>query len=772
MAHRKVDTAASCAKTWAQCEPALDEVDAVVCGRRNAVAANNIKSKMKWYEVVYTACTGDPAVAERLYTQLEMWIEKQLKTHVTDVIVLMINQGKTDRLFHTVTKAFADFKVSMKFGKLVFHYISCCLLRRAGHLTIEAAYYKSFHRAVYEKVKVLLADAIVVQVNAHRDGNVVDMAALKATVGIFIDLGTSVTDNAEEKTKVYQRDYESHYIKALRTAYDSRSQAAMLDPHHYLLWCETKFDIEAALAVELLRADSHGKVRGVCEDTLIKPHMRAIIDHADCGCAGLLESGKVADVARMYRLMKNIPHNEAVTIMADAVGARVASEGEALIAGFSCVVSENTAAGDRVLVEGVLALCQKFVGMCRHNFENNDIFLKALKVSFERVLAVKISRREKKPGAKEEGDFVEKETNFSEVLSSYCDAVMKRDIKDITETDEPEHLDALIAVFAYITEKDVFQEFYQAKLARRLLTTTPYEDLEKAMLERLQRMMGKSFTNKMEGMMTDRESTGDYARKFTEDVSYPALPCEFSAAVLKAGHWPSYKADAVTLPLQLQSCIGAFERFYKSSNASRKLRWFFWFGQCETSVAFTKQTKMVKGTVHVTALLMTIDDSPNQSTKELAGQLGMDIKAVKPLIASIYLNKRFAMVNRVDAAGAPQATGKAIGDDDRFAMNKDFTGPMRKFTIPQSHSSTSQGMPTKKDDIEDRRKDSVDACIVRVMKSARTLSHNDLINGVVQQLSRVFTPQPRFIKKRVEDLILREYIKRQDDDATMFDYLA
>lgn len=45
------------------------------------------------------------------------------------------------------------------------------------------------------------------------------------------------------------------------------------------------------------------------------------------------------------------------------------------------------------------------------------------------------------------------------------------------------------------------------------------------------------------------------------------------------------------------------------------------------------------------------------------------------------------------------------------------------------------------------------ACIVRVMKDRKTMTHNDLISEVAHQLSTRFSPSLTMIKKRIEGLI-------------------
>jgi hypothetical protein len=51
--------------------------------------------------------------------------------------------------------------------------------------------------------------------------------------------------------------------------------------------------------------------------------------------------------------------------------------------------------------------------------------------------------------------------------------------------------------------------------------------------------------------------------------------------------------------------------------------------------------------------------------------------------------------------------------------------------------------------VEEDRRHLVEATIVRIMKSRRTLPHNDLIAEVTKQLANRFSAQPAFIKRRV-----------------------
>lgn len=76
------------------------------------------------------------------------------------------------------------------------------------------------------------------------------------------------------------------------------------------------------------------------------------------------------------------------------------------------------------------------------------------------------------------------------------------------------------------------------------------------------------------------------------------------------------------------------------------------------------------------------------------------------------------------------------------------------------------------DDVQKDRRHAIDAAIVRIMKSRKVLQHQTLVLEVMQQLSRMFKADNKTIKKRLEDLINREYIERDKDNAQLFKYMA
>jgi len=64
----------------------------------------------------------------------------------------------------------------------------------------------------------------------------------------------------------------------------------------------------------------------------------------------------------------------------------------------------------------------------------------------------------------------------------------------------------------------------------------------------------------------------------------------------------------------------------------------------------------------------------------------------------------------------------------------------------------------------------IDAAIVRIMKTRKSLSHKLLIQELINMLK--FNIKASDLKKRIESLIDREYLERDKDEPTVYNYLA
>ena len=116
---------------------------------------------------------------------------------------------------------------------------------------------------------------------------------------------------------------------------------------------------------------------------------------------------------------------------------------------------------------------------------------------------------------------------------------------------------------------------------------------------------------------------------------------------------------------------------------------------------------------------------------------------------------------------------KKLEEGHQFMLNAQYKNALKKVNIPLLRAVESEDTGEEENKaIELQRRHQMDAAIVRIMKTRKTLRHNLLVAEVIQQLSARFKPKPNDIKKRIEALIEQDYMERDKDDRGVYSYLA
>lgn len=107
------------------------------------------------------------------------------------------------------------------------------------------------------------------------------------------------------------------------------------------------------------------------------------------------------------------------------------------------------------------------------------------------------------------------------------------------------------------------------------------------------------------------------------------------------------------------------------------------------------------------------------------------------------------------------SAGKSVQVSDTVALNRAFTSKRLKLKITAAVSAdTPQQHAAVIESIEEDRKLYLQAAIVRIMKARKTLTHPQLVQETIQQSKARFSPNIPMIKKCIEQLIEKEYVRR------------
>jgi cullin 1 len=311
---------------------------------------------------------------------------------------------------------------------------------------------------------------------------------------------------------------------------------------------------------------------------------------------------------------------------------------------------------------------------------------------------------------------------------------------------------------------------YRNALSRRLLNKKSVSnDSERGFISKLKSQCGGPYTAKLEGMLNDFLLADEMNKEFepsyvlwkgTQQRQLIPEGLSFDVQVLSSGHWPSQQHREALLPPELEACKMKFNEWYHTIHNHRTLKWMLNLGEGIVTAKIGDRTYDIQVTTLQTIILRIFDNTlESLSFTHIQQRAGItEVDVLKRLLHSLSCQKFKILLK--------SSSGKNVSPSDTFKVNFDFTSPLKKFRIPMAVLEDVEAVKT----VQVERGTTIDAAIVRIMKSRKVINHNVLVGELLSQLC-FFTPDPKAIKQRIESLIDREYMKRDLNDNKTYHYL-
>ncbi|KAG5628243.1 hypothetical protein H5410_013461 [Solanum commersonii] len=737
---------------------------------------------MMLYTTIYNMCTQKPPhdYSQQLYDKYREAFEE----YITTMVLPSLREKHDEFMLRELVKRWSNHKVMVRWLSRFFHYLDRYFIARRSLPGLNEVGLTCFRDQVYQELNGKVRDAVISLIDQEREGEQIDRALLKNVLDIFVEIGMGLMD-------YYENDFEAAMLKDTAAYYSRKASNWILEdscPDYMLkvsillmqplnsailtlfLLLSVLFLAEECLKREkdrvshYLHSSSETKLLEKVQHELLSVYATQLLEKEHSGCHALLRDDKVEDLSRMYRLFSKIPRG--LDPVANIFKQHVTAEGTALVKQAEDAASNKKAEKrdvvglqEQVFVRKVIELHDKYLAYVNNCFQNHTLFHKALKEAFELFCNKGVAG-----------------SSSAELLATFCDNILKKGGSEklsdeaIEETLEKEKADnrshlQVVKLLAYISDKDLFAEFYRKKLARRLLfDKSANDEHERSILTKLKQQCGGQFTSKMEGMVTDLTLARENQASFEEYLSNNPIAnpgIDLTVTVLTTGFWPSYKSFDLNLPAEMVRCVEVFKEFYQTKTKHRKLTWIYSLGTCNINGKFEPKTIELVVTTYQASALLLFNASDRLSYQEIMTQLNLSDDDVVRLLHSLSCAK-YKILNK-------EPSTKTVSPTDVFEFNSKFTDKMRRIKIPLPP------VDEKKKVIEDVDKDrryAIDASIVRIMKSRKVLGYQQLVMECVEQLGRMFKPDVKAIKKRIEDLITRDYLERDKDNPNLFKYLA
>ena len=678
---------------------------------------------------------------DRLYLNLENQLNEFLNTQSSLV------SCSSDSLLRQTSSVWKHYTTSLVMIRDILMYMDRVFVESENKLYIYDLGLNKFINVFFVKNQMgaKLGSVMLNNIAKDRSGDQIDRATMHSTVSILVELGLGTY-------KVYEEFFQEPFLKETARFYRTESDRLFNenDASVYLEKIANLLDEEDQRVDRYMDPITKSKVQYLSTQILITDRVQDMMTTDNAGILLLIKDGRNDDLRRMYNMFERVPERKALDKLMTFLSEYIRDEGLALNA------TEDTKRDPITWVSNVIDMRDKYELLIKKSFNEDKMFLTSVNEMF--------------------ASFTNKNQRLPEYVSLFMDDKLKKNQRGLSEEEIEERLVKSIAIFRYIYDKDIFERYYKKHLAKRLLFgRSASDDCERSMISKLRVECGYQFTSKLEGMFNDIRLSKDaqvvYKSHIAKGIENGAVKrADMIVNVLTMSYWPMPSVHlSCNLPSQLASLADHYKNFYFSQHTGRRLTWQPHLGTVDIRAAFKTRKHDLNMSTFAAVVLLLFSDPDGQKIltfDEIKKATEIENNELKRTLQSLACAKYKILLK--------QPKSKDIGQNDKFAFNSKFTANLTRIKIQTVSGRVEANTDVKKTmgKVDEDRKHAIDAALVRVMKSRNVLEHNLLIAEVTTLIATHFRPDLSMIKRRIESLIEREYLERDEDNRRSYKYLA
>lgn len=622
-----------------------------------------------------------------------------------------------------------------------------------------------------------------------RDGESIDQYLIKSNV--YMLEGLYETEKEIEDEKLYLSAFEKTFLERSAAFYKEEGERLLKesDAGTYCKHAKRRIDEESDRCRSTLSEATAPKIQRVVEDELIRNKMKGLIE-MDSGVRYMIDNDKFNELHLVYDLEARVDPRKpeltkALQVIVSEMGQKLNEDANNVSQAAPAPAPASTEGeGDKSKTSGVKQINQQTLAALKwveDVLELKDKFDNIWKSSFNSDQSISTAL------TRSMGENINAFGRASEYISLFIDDNMKKGIKDKTEQEIDQTLEKAIILLRYLQDKDIFETYYKKHLCKRLILGKSHSvEVEKQMISRMKMELGNAFTMKLEAMFKDmtisEDLTANYKKRVAGLGDADRSRVELTVNVLTSMTWPleafristeddpENKAQLIW-PTALEKVRRGFEQFYSEKHSGRKLTWQTSMGDVDIRARFPKSPRVhdVNCSTYAALVLLLFNDLPagaSLTLEDIQAQTNIPLNALKRNLQSLAVAPKTRFLVK-------EPMSRDVNAGDRFSINENYKPATVRIKVGVVSAGNKVEGDKERKETEKKNNDSrqyaVEAAIVRIMKQRKVLPHAQLLPETINVLASQFKPDVNMIKKRIESLIEREYLDR-DENAPVPSY--
>ncbi|KAI1731497.1 cullin family domain-containing protein [Ditylenchus destructor] len=616
----------------------------------------------------------------------------------------------------------------------------------------------------FDNLNANMTNAMLDMIERARNGEVIRGELIGRVLKSYVDAGVNGPDKATakalpelgetmKKLSLYKHYFESKFLNKTRQYYAQEAgQLVQQNPvTTYMQKVQNRIEEECQRCLTYLDHSTQEPLAHCLNDVLIKDHLEWFQSEFE----ELLVNQKDDDLSRMYFLCERVPSG--LDPMKVTLEKYIAKEGKKAISS----IIESVNSNPKVFVAAALGVHDRFSQLIDTSFRQDSGFIEALDKGCTAFINNNaVTEMYKSP------------SRSSDILCRYTNSILQKGSKIAEERETEDLLKQVMVIFKYIHDKDVFQKTYGKLLCRRLISDmSANSDAERSILSKMKEMCGFEYVSKLTRMFSDACLSKDLTEKYKRHLQNlnDDSKIDFSIVLLASNVWPFPITAEFALPPVIEKSVKSFTEFYKSEHNGRKLAWILTNSRGElNSYCFSRKYTFI-ATAPQMAILMLCNENVAYSLDKISELTRMP---KDQLVSNLQTIIRLKLISL--QSGDTDLTINTP-DDSVLMLNEEFSN--RKLKVDLSKMVAK--VDIKKEETDDVQKSvdedrcfAIQAAIVRVLKARKQIKHNQLIAEILSTVSNRFQVKLPLIKKCIDLLIEKSYMKRLDNERDMYEYLA